>query len=212
MNSEHEPVIISSAKASFQRVRRKHFWCTYRDSDRQCDFAAASGVYVDPFGTLILYATVHHNIGPGDGGTRFVEFSPNDPVDQPDTAGIETCDSQAKMWVELSNQPLSADGVPPIGSDRFFIEYRNETRSRSNFSKAYDFNDRATSIRYCLPNGYRYKLCSETDFKGTCTQVCGTAGAGCLGQISDGRIRGVSFSRPVARSGCFIKSDSSTCQ
>jgi len=214
LNQEREPVISTGyIKDTFSRVSRKHFWCTYRDSDRQCDFAAASGIYVDPFGTLILYASVHHNTGPGAGGTRFVEFAPNDPVDHPDTpSSIERCDKATDMWVELSNKPLSSDGVPTVGSDRFFIEYQNEARSHTNFSKAYNFNDRSASIRYCLPEGYRYKICSGTDYKGACTQVCGTSGESCSGDVSNGQVRGLNFSHPMGRSGCFTKGDSSACQ
>jgi hypothetical protein len=213
VNREGEPLISTdSIKTAFRRVRHKHFWCTYRGSARQCDFDAATGVYVDPFGTFIVYASVHDDSGPGSGVTRFVEFSPNDPIDRPDTAALEPCDTTGKMWIELSNKPLSTGGVPPVGSDRFFVEYQNEARSHKSFSKAYDFDNRALSIRYCLPAGYRYKLCSETDFRGTCKLFCGSAATGCSGLVSGGQVRGLTFSHVTGRSGCFAKSDSPTCQ
>jgi hypothetical protein len=212
VNVEGEPLISTAAIATtFTLVRSKHFWCRYEGSPRQCDFDAASGIYVDPFGTLLLYATVHDDSGPKSGVTRFVEFAPNDPVDHPDTSPkVEKCNKTSKMWVELSNRALS-DGLPPIGSERFFIEYQNEARSHTSFAKAYSFNDEALSIRYCLPAGFRYKLCSDTDFGGSCAFFCGSLVDGCAGGISKGRIRGSNLPSANASSGCFTTSASPDC-
>jgi hypothetical protein len=213
VNVEKEPLISTASIATtFNRVRQKHFFCTYEGSPRQCDFDAASGIYVDPFGTLILYATVHDDSAPASGVTRFVEFSPNDPVDHPDTPAVEPCDTASKMWVELSNRPLSTGDLPPPGAERFFIEFQNEARSHTNFEKAYSFNDEALSIRYCLPPGSRYKLCSDRSFRGICQFFCGDAVPGCTGLISGGQIRGFSFPKATASSGCFTTSASPTCQ
>lgn len=212
VNSELEPIIsTSSITATFNPIRSKHFWCRYEGSPRQCDFDAAGGIYVDPFGTLILYATVHDDSGPKPGVTRFVEFSPNDPVDLPDTPGTELCDSASNMWVELSNQPLTTGNLPPVGAERFFIEYQNEARNDARFATAYSFNDQARAIRYCLPPGFRYKLCSNALFGGTCQFFCGDAAGGCSGPISAGQIRGMNFAKATASSGCFINTDTPNC-
>ncbi|HEU4537691.1 MAG TPA: hypothetical protein VFS00_26405 [Polyangiaceae bacterium] len=211
LNAEGEPLVSTGSIATtFTRVRSKHFWCTYEGSPRQCDFDAATGVYVDPFGTLLVYATVHTDTAPASGVTRFVEFGPNDPVDRPDTFSVEPCDAKSKMWVEMSNQPLSG-GLPPVGAERFFIEYQNETRSDANFGTAYDFHDEARSIRYCLPPGFRYKLCSDSSFGGTCQFFCGSSAAGCTGLVSSGVVRGVNLASANASSGCFTTTASSSC-
>jgi hypothetical protein len=211
-NIENEPLISTASIATtFTPIRFKHFWCTYEGSPRQCDFDAASGIYVDPLGTLILYATVHDDSGPKAGVTRFIEFAPNDPVDQPDTPAVEPCDSASKMWVELSNKPLSTGNLPPIGAERFFIEHQNELRSDASFDTAYSFNDEALSIRYCLPAGFRYKACSNSAFAGTCRFFCGDSVAGCSGLISGGQVRGANFTTATASSGCFTTSTSPSC-
>lgn len=210
-NAEGEPLFDEGSPATtFTRVAEKHFFCTYEGSERQCDFLAAAGVYVDEAGTLLLYATVHDDSGPKEGVTRFVEFAPNDPVDRPDTPAVEACDQVSEMWVELSNKPLSGD-LPPDGSDRFFIEYSNSLRSTESFSTAYSFNDQARSIRYCLPPGYRYKLCQHGSFGGTCQFFCGSPAAGCSGPASGGQVQGVSFAAAEASSGCFTQAGSPAC-
>jgi len=211
-NIENEPLISTASIATtFTPIRFKHFWCTYEGSPRQCDFDAASGIYVDPLGTLILYATVHDDSGPKAGVTRFIEFAPNDSVDQPDTPAVEPCDSASKMWVELSNKPLSTGNLPPIGAERFFIEQQNELRSDASFDTAYSFNDEALSIRYCLPASFRYKACSNSAFAGTCRFFCGDSVAGCSGLISGGQVRGANFTTATASSGCFTTSTSPSC-
>jgi hypothetical protein len=210
-NAEGEPRFDEGSPATtFTRVAEKHFFCTYEGSERQCDFLAAAGVFVDEAGTLLLYATVHDDSGPKEGVTRFVEFAPNDPVDRPDTPAVEACDDESKMWVELSDKPLSG-ALPPAGSDRFFIEYWNSLRSNKSFATAYDFNDEARSIRYCLPPGYRYKLCEHTSFGGKCQFFCGSAADGCSGPASGGHIQGVSFTKADASSGCFTAAGSTEC-
>jgi hypothetical protein len=211
-NIENEPLVSTASIAStFTRIRSKHFWCRFEGSPRQCDFDAASGVYVDPLGTLLLYATVHDDSGPKPGVTRFVEFAPNNPVDQPDTSAVESCDSSSNMWVELSDKTLSASNLPPIGAERFFIEHQNELRSDTKFETAYSFNDEALSIRYCLPAGFRYKACSGTSFGGTCRFFCGESVADCSGLISGGQVRGANFTTATASSGCFTTSTSPSC-
>jgi hypothetical protein len=215
-NIEGEPLISTSSVATaFTRIRSKHFWCSYRGSERQCDFDAASGVYVDPFGTLILYATIHTDgstdIVPPSNVIRFVEFAPNDPVDQPDTPAVEPCSTASKMWVEFSDRPLSTGNLPPPGAERFFIEFGNEQRSAKKFATAYNFNDAALSVRYCLPSSFRYKVCSDASFGGTCWFFCGNSVPGCSGLISGGQIRGANFTKPTASSGCFTTSTSPSC-
>jgi hypothetical protein len=212
VNVEGEPTLSTAAPSrAFQYVTSKHFWCKYRGSARQCDFDAAVGVYIDPIGTLLVYATVHDDSAPpASGVTRFVEFAPNDPIDNPSTAAIERCDTTDKMWVELSNGALSS-GLPPAGSERFFIEYSNSNRSTGNFGSAYNFHDQARSIRYCLPRGYRYKLCEHSSFGGTCRFFCGSSVAGCSGAISSGAIRGLNLPTTNASSGCFATTTSSNC-
>jgi len=214
-NSEGEPRLQTTPAymdTYFQHIRSKHFWCTYEGSPRQCDFDAASGVYVDPYGTLLLYATVKDDSGPEEGVTRFVEFAPSDPVDRPNTTAIESCDTPEKMWVELSNeQLLSTTGLPPVAAERFFVENANESRSHANFETAYSFDNEAMSIRHCIPPGYRYKLCTGTSFTGTCQFFCGSSVAGCTGSVSGGQIRGVNFASATASSGCFTTTTSSSC-
>jgi hypothetical protein len=143
--------------------------------------------------------------------TRFVEFSPNDPVDLPNTPTVESCDTPDKMWVELSNKLLSTGNLPPVGAERMFIEYQNDARSRSSYATAYSFDNAALSIRYCLPPGFRYKICTDTSFAGTCQFFCGDPSSGCLGPVSGSQIRGMNFPKATASSGCFTNTDSSDC-
>lgn len=51
----------------------RHLRCSETGGDRQCNFTAAAGVYTDPRGALVLYATEHEASGPA-GSIKMTEL------------------------------------------------------------------------------------------------------------------------------------------
>lgn len=53
-----------------QWIASKHFYCSSASYERQCDFVASAGTYVDPDGRLLLYASEQRRPTAPDGDRR----------------------------------------------------------------------------------------------------------------------------------------------
>lgn len=68
-------VVPGGASPTLAWVGDRHVRCSESGGDRQCNFTAGAGVYVDPDGALVVYATEHKASGPG-GSIKMTEFAP----------------------------------------------------------------------------------------------------------------------------------------
>ncbi|WNG58949.1 hypothetical protein F0U59_32625 [Archangium gephyra] len=147
-----------SGQAVITKVAKKHLYCGYPSpgydsgTNRQCNLDAAGGVYVDPWGQLIVYGTEHDNDGPGS-SVKMMEFRAAFPN--------PGCDSDInRAFVELYDD----SGFSDRG---LMIDYPDYTRENySNFSSIEGFNDKASAVRYCLPHGWRARLYEHSNFGG----------------------------------------------
>src|SRR5262245_17181456 len=138
------------------KVAKKHLFC-----NGTCEFDAAGGVYVDPGGRLYVYGTKHDNDGvpvsgaPSDCSgpacsTQFAEFRP---------VPHGTCEEIEDGWAELyvdadfGGRSLMVDFV-----DRHLEDY-------ANFDRAEDFEDRTSSVHWCIPPRAVFRLWQD---KGPC--------------------------------------------
>ncbi len=152
------------------KVAKKHVFCSY-NGPNHCNLDAAGGVYVDPAGQLYLYGTEHDNDGPsvdggavvpapGGGSTRIacvpgpecsVKFEEFRPIPH------NTCSRIQDAWVELyddddfSDRSLMIDFV-----DRNLEDY-------SNYDRTEGFEDKTSSVRWCLPPGAFYRLYKDKE-------------------------------------------------
>jgi len=159
-------------KVKIIKVANRHMY-----SRNQCDFNAAAGIYIDPHGRLIVYATEHDNDGPNE-TVKFMEFRnqyyPNDfgPIDD--------------AWVELyqdinwQNRSLMIDY-----KDRHLEYYKD-------FNLVEGFNDKTSSARWTLPSGYRYTLFKDSNFGQPVVYYL--VGTGTFNDISDLDVPGFGIS------------------
>lgn len=68
-------VVLGGATPTLAWVTERHVRCSENGGERQCNFTAGAGVYVDPGGALIVYATEHRASGP-EGTVKMTEFAP----------------------------------------------------------------------------------------------------------------------------------------
>jgi hypothetical protein len=139
-----------------------------------CNFDAASGIYVDPSGQLILYSTEHDNDGPtpsgdSEGSVKFMEFR-----EMPHGS----CDDITDAWIELFEDDHFA------GQGRT-IDYRD--RNLENYAEYHQvgleyFGDQASSARWCIPDGWGYRLYEHSDYGGDTLWI---EGRGEYRQIAD---------------------------
>jgi HYR domain-containing protein len=122
-----------------------------------CNLDAAGGVYVDPGGELYLYGTEHDNDGPLPGlfpctgaacSVKFEEFRP---------VPHATCSTVSDAWVEIYDDNTFGDRSLMIDyPDRFLEDYRN-------YDRAEGFEDKGSSVRWCLPPGVTYRLWEDKE-------------------------------------------------
>jgi hypothetical protein len=135
------------------KVAKKHLFC-----EDTCDFDAAGGGYVDPEGRLYLYGTTHDNEGPTEGGifpcsgapcsTELGEFRP---------IPHSTCGRIEDAWAELYDDENFGDRSLMIDFvDRDLEDY-------SNFDHAEGFENKPTSVRWCIPEGALFRLWEHKD-------------------------------------------------
>lgn len=140
------------------KVANKHLFCDYR-GDNNCNLDAAGGIYVDPEGRLFIYGTEHDNDGPS-GSVKMAEFRPvpHGPCDRIEDAWVELYDDE-----HLSDRSVMIDFV-----DRHLKNYRN-------LNSVEDFEDRPTSVRWCIPHGAVYRLWQRRDpCEGNVVDLVGT--------------------------------------
>ena len=134
---------------AIRKVANKRLFC-----DGNCNLDAAGGAYVDPGGRLYVYGTNHDNDGPVAGGgpfgcsgslcsTSFAEFRP---------VPHGTCEVIEDAWAELNDDIRFGDRSLMIDFvDRFREDY-------SNFDRAEGFEDKTSSVRWCIPAGASLRL------------------------------------------------------
>lgn len=143
--------------AVITKVAKKHLYCGYPSpgassgTQLQCNLDAAGGVYVDPAGQLIVYATEHDNDGPG-GSVKMMEFRSIFPN--------ANCGSDIQQaFVELyDDSDFSDRGLTIDYPDRNLEDY-------SNFKRIEGFNDKTSAVRYCIPPGHFFRLYDDTGFR-----------------------------------------------
>ncbi|UCC77453.1 MAG: hypothetical protein JSW37_03585 [Anaerolineales bacterium] len=149
-------VQLRSGHIVVEKVAEHWFVCGYR-GETYCNFDAAAGAYVDPQGQLILYATEHASDGPLN-TVKFMEFRPMPPG---------RCDTQQGAWVELYQHPgYTGRSIMIDFVDRALKNY-------ANYKEVEDFNDQASSVRWCLPLGLSYVLWQDVSFSGNWLQLVG---------------------------------------
>jgi hypothetical protein len=146
----------SGAEVRIVKVAKHHLTCGYGGVNH-CDFDAAGGIYVDPAGQLLLYGTEHDNDGPLDvaplcsGAACSVKLEEFRPVPH------ATCDHIRDAWVELYDDHDFGDRSLMIDFvDRAHRDYRN-------YDRAEGFEDKASSVRWCLPVGATYRLWEDKE-------------------------------------------------
>ncbi|HNN94396.1 MAG TPA: hypothetical protein PKI03_19095 [Pseudomonadota bacterium] len=134
------------------KVAKRHMYCGYNGTNH-CNFQAAAGVYVAPDQGLYLYAVEHDNDGPqfssgptggSFGSVKMEEFRPN--------PHRRSCPNLYDAWVELFDDSDLQDRSLMID----FIDHPRE--NEANYDQFEDFEDRASSARWCIPSGYVYRL------------------------------------------------------
>ncbi len=133
---------------SLQLIHSVNFKCR----KKYCSFRAASGSFTDSLGNLILYS--------GDEWKRsekiyFSEF--RRPLIRPKRLTLGT------SWIEFYSK------AELKGLTFTIVDLSNNRGNIQNFKKVYarekDFGDKSWSIRYCLPNGIKYRLFEDHDYK-----------------------------------------------
>jgi len=124
-----------------EKIAERHFYCGYR-GERYCNFDAAGGVYVDPYGQLYLYSTEHTSDGPLN-TVKFMEFR---PVPHAPCTGIES------SWVELYQDKY-------FGGRSLMIDYVDSLlKDYTDYDHVEDFEGRTSSVYWCLPPNWSYYL------------------------------------------------------
>ena len=132
------------------KVAKRNLYCS-SGYPRQCNLDAAGGVYVDASHELIFYATEHDNDGPS-GTVKMVEFRQERPV--------ESCSSLSDAWIDFFEDTS-------FGGRSLMLDYSDRSKRRTyNWNGLDDFNDRASSARWCLPAGERLRVYRHDSYGG----------------------------------------------
>jgi hypothetical protein len=112
----------------------------------QCDFSAGAGSFIGRDGEIIVYVAEHYD-GGLDGSIKFEEFRQIDP---------QSCGGYSDSWVELYDDEGADE------SDRsVIITYRDWyalLRDYSDFDYLDGFEDKTTSLTYCVAYGTYFSL------------------------------------------------------
>lgn len=163
----------------------KHMQCGDNSGNDQCDMSSGAGTYIDPNGQVIVYSTNYDDDGSvfftpfnvygnglGEDGKPF-ELTPRYPAIGGFIRGMEfherhgnlaagsACPTLADAWVELYQNP----NYNSFGDDSgqvYRINYttRNERNNKQFGSN--DFNDKASSVRWCIPQGSSFRVFRES--------------------------------------------------
>lgn len=144
-----------------EHVAAKKFYCS-NDGSRQCNFDAGTGVFVDADRQLTMLAVEHADDGPS-GTVRLVEFRGVWP--------------NANCGTRL--EEAYVDFYDDSGfSDRGFI-FDYPDRSKKNWASFHSidaFNDKASAVRWCIPNGHRVRIYADSNYKGSYKDLIGNGG------------------------------------
>ena len=170
-----ERIIYQNAKG--EDIPGRHFYCTagFDPDNGLCNFDAAAGLYVDPDGQMILYATEHDNQGP-DESVDFMEFR-QVPRSAADPQGI--CSSFDEAWIELYRNDFAdteglGESIMIDWADRDLEDYRDFSHFDPYAYPDYlstgwwDWDGgRISSLSWCLPQGQNlYTLWEIPNFGG----------------------------------------------
>jgi hypothetical protein len=158
------------------KIAKRHVYCTYGGSlgdSQQCNLDAAGGIYVDPEGRLFVYSTEHDNDGPQN-SVKFEEFRP---------VPHGPCADLTDAWVELYD-------VDSFRDRGLMIDFRDRAlENYADYDSAEGFEDKASSVRWCLPEGVKYRLWEDKNFSGSFYDLLGVGslqGIANLGSIGWG--------------------------
>jgi hypothetical protein len=145
----------TSKAISLTKVAKKHMYCGFNGTNH-CNLDAAAGVSVAPDQSLLLYATEHDNDGPiytggsmggASGSIKLEEFRPN--------PHRSTCTSIDDAWVELFDDSGLQDRS-------LMVDYVDRIlENESNYDSFEGFEDKTSSVRWCIPVGWRYRLYAD---------------------------------------------------
>ncbi len=149
------------------KVANRHLYC--RDI---CDFDAGAGIYVSPQHSLFIYGIEHwrHN-----GIARFNEFRPVPTSYNPPLRNLN------QAWIELYDDHN-------YGDRSVLIDYVDRRlRNYQDYDRVEGFEDKTSSIKWAIPQGWQYLLFEDKNFKGRLLKINGT---GNVGSLADLRSRG----------------------
>lgn len=224
-------ISIIDEVATFDFITKTDLECDPGPGILQCDFKAAGGTYVDPDGRLLLYGTEHDNDGPPlsqdppangpTGSVKMMEFRSTDHLDDPDTwdETTEGCPTFDKAFVELYDDDLNGDnGVTselPTDQLSLMIDFPDRDERWPGFETAAELDDDIQAIRYCIPDGFKYRMFEPGVpgvYTGPYVTFEGDDGTGGTGAVSNGETKGYSWTSTKSWSwGCFMDTDSSEC-
>lgn len=148
--------------AVVRKAAKKHLYCADAAA-RTCNLQAGGGAYVTLDGDLMFYSTEHYNDGPL-GSVSFSEFN----------AEPSTCPTIADAWIEIFDDHGFSDRT-------VFVDYVDRNLRRyDNYNYLEGFNDKASSVRYCLPPGYSYRLYANNTYGGSVLNLSGTGYVGSI--------------------------------
>lgn len=157
--------VIDETTIQLTKVGKKALVCDDFD-EMQCDFDAAGGAYIDPEGRLYYYATEAKNDGPYNTITM-KEFRPMPHGE---------CGSLDNAWVELF---VDTD----FNGRNLMLDYTDRILRPVNDLKYVDgFNDKASSVQWCLPLDVAVTLYDDPNYQG---QSFALQGTGKLEKIDD---------------------------
>jgi hypothetical protein len=191
----------------------KHMQCGDNSGNDQCDMSSGAGTYIDPNGQVIVYSTDYdddgfvlnpsnvYGNGLGEDGKPFQRSPPYAPFfgfirgmefheRHGNHAPGSACPTLPDAWVEFYQDPnYNSFGDDAAQVYRINYTTRNE-RDRKNFG-ANDFNDKASSVRWCIPQGSSFKIFRD----GLSGPTAVLNGTGHVAQIAD-FTKGVTYVHP----------------
>jgi hypothetical protein len=149
----------------------KHMYCSDNSNTDQCDMNASAGSYIDPDGQVVIYSVDYDN----DGGATSYVYGNGNPWNQQFDAhggylrGVEfherrgnlgqgtTCPTLADAWVEFyEHRDFNSYGEN--AGQYYRIDYNERDAKNGKDMGTNYFNDKASSIRWCIPPGHSFKF------------------------------------------------------
>jgi hypothetical protein len=132
----------------------------------QCNLKAAGGSYVDQNHQLLYYGTEHGHNGKGH-SIRMKEFRAVPAL------GKRECPRMEDSWIEFYEHT-------DYGGRSIILDYVDRNRRNlTSFSTIDEFNDRASSVKWCISPGHKFEVFEHDNFRG-----------GRLSFTGNGKVRG----------------------